>query len=68
MKIRIVKNRGIAYIPKEIRGSGYHGDVKLTPSTFAILMEKPGATTEDIIKSLGILTRHYKALEEKKCN
>lgn len=65
MKIKILKERGIAYIPKELREGGYTGDVILTPDAFAIIMEKPGTTARDILTSLDVLRRHYKALAEK---
>lgn len=64
MKIKIVKDRGIAYISKDIREAGYTGDVILTPDAFAILMEKPGTTAKNILTSLDVLRRHYKALAE----
>lgn len=64
MKIKITRGRGIAYISKDIREAGYIGDVNLTPDAFAIVMEKPGTTPKDILVSLDILRRHYKALAE----
>jgi len=65
MRIKITKDRGIAYISKDIREAGYIGDVNLTPDAFAIVMEKPGTTAKDILRSLDILRGHYKALAEK---
>jgi len=64
--IRIkIGRRGSTHIPDFLREQGYEGEVKLTPDAFVIVMEKPGASSKDILKSLDVLRAHYQLLAEK---
>lgn len=64
-KIRVYAN-GMAHFPQGIVNLGYWGNLKAKPEVCALLIEKPNAKTEDIIKSLEILRAHYKHLVELK--
>jgi len=62
-KIKVHKS-GTAYFSDDLRGDGYVGELNVVPDACAAILEKPGASPEDIVKSLDILKAHYKHLAE----
>ena len=56
-KIRIDKKTGFAYIPKDVRGEGYEGDVETIANALTLTLIKPGTSTRSAIKSLEIVIK-----------
>ena len=54
-KVRVHPETGYAYIPDEARKHGFVGDVESIPNHFTWVWIKPGATLEQIKKSLQVL-------------
>jgi len=67
VKIKIAKN-GMVRFPNDLREEGYVGEVKVVVDAAAAVLEKPGATPNEIIKSLDILRKHYELLQEMEQN
>ncbi len=70
--IKIDKNTGFAYIPKELRQQGFEGDVDIVANALTVTLIKPGVPLKQAIKSLEIVVKdlelrleHEKSLTRK---
>ena len=63
-KIRINRKSGLTYIPKNIREEGYVDDVEFRPNAITLTLIKPGATDEQIKRSLRHLLRDIELRED----
>lgn len=50
--IKINPNSGLAYISEDIRKEGYVGNVDCLPNAITITLIRPGASLEDVKRSL----------------
>ena len=50
--IKINPNSGLAYISENIRKEGYVGSVDCLPNAITLTLIRPGASLEDVKKSL----------------
>ncbi|MBA7525453.1 hypothetical protein ES705_17604 [subsurface metagenome] len=55
--IKIDKNTGFAYIPKELREQGFEGEVNFVDNALTVTLIKPGVPLERAIKSLEIVIK-----------
>ena len=55
--IRIDKNTGFAYIPKELREEGFEGEVDTIANALTLTLIKPGVPLDRAIKSLEIVLK-----------
>lgn len=66
-KIKVHPETGFAYIPKEAREHGYTGEVESVANHFTWIWIKPGASQEQVKKSLEIMLADLKnAMTEEK--
>ena len=63
-KIKINRNSGLTYIPKNIRDEGYVEEVEALPNAITLTLIKPGATNEQIKRSLRHLLRDIELRED----
>lgn len=55
--IKIDKNTGFAYIPKELREQGFEGEVDMVANALTVTLIKPGVPLGRAIKSLEIVIK-----------
>lgn len=54
-KIKVHSETGFAYIPKEVREHGFEGEVESVANHFTWTWIKPGASLEQIQRSLQVM-------------
>ena len=52
MELIINPTSGTIYLPREFRNQGYLGKTRAYESAFALVIAKPGASNEDVLKGL----------------
>ena len=63
-KLQINRKSGLTYIPKNIRDEGYVNEVEALPNAITLTLIKPGATNEQIKRSLRHLLRDIELRED----
>lgn len=49
-----ISKKGVTYIPDELRNDGFNGNVDYLAAAKTVILMRPGATLEEIEKSLRI--------------
>lgn len=60
IKIQVNRNNGYAYIPERAREEGYEGEITSVANHFTWVWMKPGATLEQVKRSLEITIQDIK--------
>ncbi len=67
-KIKVDRNTGMTYFPKEIRQEGFVGEIEGLPNALTFTLIKPGTSLMDVERSLTIVLQDIRLRMEQPGN
>lgn len=68
-KVKIDKDSGLAYIPKNLRDEGFVGELDCMPNALTLTLIRPGVSLEQTKKSLQVIIKDIELqIEHERAN